>query len=317
MPGPIIKRQPGPLPARAARRRSPVTVYLTGLSKRSQKTALAYLRIVTALFACRVEEVSWETLEYEHVREILQRLRQKGLAPATVNGVRAVLRGVAQEAWKMGLMEAERYHRICTIKPARGKRLPAGRALTDEEQEALLDACLADETPAGARDACAVALVFGGGLRRSECVALDLADYNARRGSLKVRGKGDKERLVFLDESACAYLEDWIAVRGRAEGALLAPVLKSGKVVLRRLTDQTIYNALRKRALAAGIEAVSPHDGRRTYISDLLDAGADISAVQQLVGHASVSTTQRYDRRGEKAMQKAAALRKLPRRRAT
>jgi len=101
-------------------------------------------------------------------------------------------------------------------------------------------------------------------------------------------------------------------VRGSRPGALFCPVNKAGKVNVRRVTSQAIYNALAKRAQQAGVAELSPHDFRRTFVSDLLDAGADIATVQRMAGHANIQTTARYDRRGEKAKQAAAELLDVP-----
>ena len=108
-------------------------------------------------------------------------------------------------------------------------------------------------------------------------------------------------------------IEGWLVVRGAADGPLFVPVRKGGTVRLgRRLTDQAIYGAVRKRASQAGVESFSPHDLRRTFVGDLLDAGADVSLVQKLAGHSQVTTTQRYDRRPEEAKRKAAGLLHVP-----
>ncbi len=108
-------------------------------------------------------------------------------------------------------------------------------------------------------------------------------------------------------------IEDWLAVRGGADGPLFVPVRKGGKIRLgRRMTDQAVYGMLKKRARQAGVEAFSPHDLRRSFVGDLLDAGADVSMVQKLAGHSQVTTTQRYDRRPEQAKRKAAGLLFVP-----
>ena len=190
---------------------------------------------------------------------------------------------------------------------------------------------------AGTRDAAIVALLYVGGLRRAEIALLDIADYEATSGALKVRGKGDKERLVYVAGGAGEALDEWLAWRGEsgwaehesetqgmANGktasaengeALFCPILKSGRLVRRRLTDQAIYNILKKRALQGGVVHFSPHDLRRTFVGDLLDRGVDIVTVQQLAGHANVSTTAKYDRRGESVKAKAASTLHIPSRR--
>jgi integrase len=136
---------------------------------------------------------------------------------------------------------------------------------------------------------------------------LDLADYGPQTGALTIRsGKGRKDRISYATNGAQLALEEWLTARGTAPGPLFLPITWYGKMEFRRMTTQAIYSALRKRAKDAGVERFSPHDLRRTFVSDLLDAGADVSMVQQLAGHSNVGTTQRYDRRPEVARRKAA-----------
>jgi integrase len=140
-----------------------------------------------------------------------------------------------------------------------------------------------------------------------------MSDYLPETGALTVRhGKGDKARIVYLTGGAQGAMGAWLPVRRPDPGALFVPINKGGRVTVRRMTDQAILAILRRRATKAGVHHFSPHDLRRTFISDLLDAGADIATVQKLAGHASVATTGRYDRRGEHAKMRAATLLHVP-----
>jgi site-specific recombinase XerD len=202
--------------------------------------------------------------------------------------------------------------RAVDVRSIRGSTLPRGRALRAGELKALFAACAEDSGPSGARDAALLALAYGCGLRRAEIAALDLSDYDPAQGTLRVRGKGNKQREVPATNGAADAINAWIQERGAEPGPLLLPITRGRRIVPHRLTAQTVYAVARKRAAEAGISAFSPHDLRRSFVSDLLSAGADLSAVQALAGHSNIGTTARYDRRGEVAKRKAAALLHVP-----
>jgi len=289
--------------------RNPLAVYLAGLKPTGRRSMLSKLNRVAGLLGhTNALSVPWAELRFQHVAAVRSKLQEENLAAATVNATLAGLKGVARAAFNLGLMSGEDLERIRSVRPVRGEKLLAGRALTRDEVSALLRACVRRDGAGGARDAALIALMSAGGLRRAEVVALDRADYDAEKGELVVRGKGDKERMLYVTGGAARALTDWLERRGDEEGALFQPVSKGGRVLRRRMTDQAVYNALVKRARQAKVRRFSPHDLRRTFVSNLLDAGADVVTVQQLAGHANVQTTARYDRRGEEAKRRAVEL---------
>ena len=158
----------------------------------------------------------------------------------------------------------------------------------------------------GVRDAALIAILRGAGLRRGEAVKLNVRDFNPETGRLEInRAKGGKSRLVYLPEAAITYVENWLDVRSRRPGALLCPMRKGGVIEYRAMSSTAILKVVQKRAKQAGVASFSPHDFRRTFCSDLLDAGVDIVTVQKLAGHADPNTTAKYDRRGEEIKRKA------------
>jgi integrase len=284
--------------------RNPAVVYLAGLSEGSRRSTAQAIRVIAEVLQLEVELVPWHRLEYQHTQAVRAALADR-YAPATANKILAALRGVLREARRLGLMSAEAEAKATDVKRIRGVRPARGRALGADELTALRAACKVSEA-LGARDVALLALLYGGGLRRSEAVRLDIDDVAG--DELTVHGKGAKTRVAYLSEVHAFDLVTWLGFRGSEGGPLLCPVLRGGRVVLRRLTDQAVLVALRRLAARAGLARFSPHDMRRTFISDLLDKGADIATVAQLAGHSQVTTTARYDRRGERAKRAAAAL---------
>jgi len=210
-------------------------------------------------------------------------------------------------------MSGNDLERACDIAPVRGQTLPKGRSLETGEMRALFEACARDRGPSGRRDAALLAIAYGGGLRRTEIANLMLEHFNTDTGELKIiHGKGNKERNVYLPGAAKEAVVAWLAARGPEPGALFVPIAKGSKVIIRKMSDQAIYNVLLKRQKAAKIKAFSPHDMRRSFASDLLDAGGDVVTVQRLMGHSSPSTTAKYDRRGERTKMRAAGLLFVP-----
>jgi integrase len=129
-----------------------------------------------------------------------------------------------------------------------------------------------------------------------------------------VHGKRNKVRVVPVADGTGQALAAWLDLRGRAPGPLLLPVLKSGKISpsLRRMSLSGLSQALDTRARRCCITNFALHDLRRTYIGDLLDAGVDLSTASALAGHATTNTTAGYDRRGDRAKQRAAGLLHVP-----
>ena len=168
--------------------------------------------------ARRPESLPWAGLRYQHTQAVRAKLAETR-APAGVNKILAAVRGVLREAWRLGLMDAETYERAADIKSVRGEQLPRGRALGKRELQKLFVACAKDETAAGRRDAALIAVLYGGGLRRSEVVALDLADYLPETAELRIRhGKGQKGRVCYATNGAKLALDAWLVARGSEQG---------------------------------------------------------------------------------------------------
>ena len=298
----------------------PAARYLAGLSESGRRPQRQALNVIASLLTsggvsdCLA--LDWSGVRYAHAAAVRSKLAET-YKPATANRMLAAFRGVMNAARMLGIINADEWQaitaqKIGALKTINGDTLPAGRALASGEIYALMNDCQQDPTAAGARDAAVIALGYGCGLRRAEITNLDLADFDSNSNSLKFTGKRNKQRTAHVSGGALAALRDWLAIRGNQPGPLFFAVNKGGKIGAARMTTQAIYNLLVKRGDNAGLSHFSPHDMRHTFISDLLDAGADIVTVAKMAGHSNVETTARYDRRPEQAKAKAAGLLHIP-----
>jgi len=280
-----LERSPAPPPDR-----NPALVYLKGLAQENARKTMSYALYQAARLLSEGQKdaltLAWQNLRRGDIDELRDQLAQR-YRPATVNKVLAGVRGCLKAAWRMGLMSLADYYKAVDVPNVAGSSLPAGRALVRAESEALLRVCREDRTPIGARDAAALALMVGAGLGRAEAVSVRIEHYDAGSGKIHIPGKGGRSRAAYMDGEAVAIIAGWIEVRGGQPGPLLCPIVPRGRIEIHPLTGQALMLRLKERCRQAGIRPCSPHDLRRTFISSLVDAGADSAVVQHLVRNAN------------------------------
>ena len=230
------------------------------------------------------------------VADFLARLREGDadhppLAAASAARAVIAVRGLHRFALREGL---------ATVDPAAGVRppIPARRlpkAIPVADVEALLAAATRDDTPLALRDRALLELLYGTGARISEAVGLAVDDLDLTSGTVRLLGKGSKHRIVPVGSYAARALDDYLV---RARPALCAAGRGTPAVFLNArggaLSRQSAWAILRDTAERAGLRHVSPHTLRHSYATHLLDGGADVRVVQELLGHASITTTQVY-----------------------
>lgn len=218
------------------------------------------------------------------VRAYLAHLHGRGLDAVTIARKLAALRSWFRFLVRRGVLERN------VAREVRGPRLPRKLVSFLPIDEAMV---LMDATPPGhpsrARDSAVLELLYATGLRVSELAGLDLDDLDCSERTVRVLGKGGKERIVPYGSRAAGALDAHLACRGALRGPLFAN-RRGG-----RLTVRSIHSIVRRSAAACGItRRVSPHTLRHTFATHLLDAGADLRMIQELLGHSRLSTTQRY-----------------------
>jgi integrase/recombinase XerC len=235
-------------------------------------------------------------IDHRTIRAWLAALQESGAARSTVGRKLAALRSFFRWCVRGGLLKSSPAALVAT--PKQERRLP--RALSEAEVESLLDSAFG-QAPLDRRDRAILELLYASGVRVAELVGADLGDLETREGEgmLRVLGKGRKERLVPVGSKAVAALRAWLPAR--ASLSVERPGRPGDRDALflngrgGRLTDRSVRRILERRLLRAALRRrVSPHALRHSFATHLLNAGADLRSIQELLGHASLSTTQRY-----------------------
>ena len=265
-------------------------------TRRAYRTDLGQLRDVLGA------DIDPADVSQEAVRSWLAGLHRR-CSPATLGRKIASLRCFYRYLLREGVVSADPTAGLPM--PKQPARLPRPLAVDDCDLLVQVSSESTEAAPKQAsselralRDRALVELLYGSGVRVGELVSLDVRDLDRARGELRVMGKGRKERVVPLPELTLAAVSAWLDARPQA-GILAQPFFVSMRSSAsgspRRLGDRDARRILRARARAVGIaERVHPHRLRHSYATHLLDMGADLREIQELLGHSSLSTTQKY-----------------------
>lgn len=276
--------------------------YIGGLAPSGRRGITSLLNRSASILKRGVDaaDYPWEQLNYAAVAKVRATLLDDGYAVSSVNMALSALRGVALTAFNLNCMDAETLARIRSVKRVSGDIQRKGRALDRQEIRALIHAAKQHPQPVRRyRDAAIVLTLCGTGLRAGELVKLERRDYD--NGILTVRqGKGRKYREIHVADAVDKAIRAWLKVSANeADSVFFSRIQRNGKVARQPLTTTGLTGILEQLKQTSAIARFTPHDMRRTFITRLLEQGVDINTVRQLAGHSDISTTTRYDCRGD------------------
>ena len=235
-------------------------------------------------FLRRAGETGPAAIDMRSVRAYLASLHQRGLAKSSIGRKLASVRSCLRFLARRGVIEQSPARAVRSPRPPR--RLPS--FLPKDESKQLLDRAPGPSVT-GCRDHALLELLYATGIRVAECCGLDGTDVDRSHGTVRVLGKGDKERVVPVGEVALQAIDAYLAARGLPDGPLFTNA-RGG-----RLTTRSAQRIVGRLARLSGTRRrVTPHTLRHTFATHMLGEGADLRLIQELLGHQRLSTTQRY-----------------------
>ena len=257
--------------------------YLAFEKRYSAHTLKAYQRDIEQFAAAN--GAAWGEVQPNQVSSMVAKLRSRGASPRTCQRLLSSLRSFFRYLEKQGIVNAN---------PAASIRSPKRRNRLPNTLDADLIAKLFDFKPRNAlekRDLAMIELLYGSGIRLSELVRIDIRDLNLANGLVRVTGKGEKTRIVPLGTQSIAAIESYLATRSGVEPSAALFVTRTGK----RVSPRTVQQRVKRWGQARlGSNVLHPHLLRHSFASHVLESSGDLRAVQEMLGHADIATTQIY-----------------------
>ena len=271
-----------------------IAKFIRALAERnaSPHTIKAY-RTDLAQFADYVGPQGWGDIDHVLIRGYLANLYERGLSKTSVARSLAALRSLYKHLAQEGEVEQNPAALVAT--PKLPKKLP--RVPTIEEVNTVLDSEMPECSAFNQRDQVILELLYGCGIRNSELIGINVDDIRWSNEMILVRGKGRKERYVPFGDSAKAAVQSYLPERQRVLGETKRTTERALLVNLRgsRLTTRSVGRIVKQIAVARGLSPdVHPHTLRHAFGTHMLEEGADLRAIQEMLGHERLSTTQRY-----------------------
>lgn len=272
----------------------------------TRRTMAAALDTVAGVVGVQRDDIAWHTLSpaaYAAIRSTINETHK----PATTNKCMVAIRGCVRLAWLDGLISGDVRQRIedATAAVRITRNASHGRTISANTYRAVIEATN-DGSPAGVRDVAMLHVMRGGGLRRDEIASMSIDGFDIDAGAVRIVGKGNKPRVVYLPPAARVALSAWLAIRGTHGGALFTRINKAGTITPHGMTSQAVYDVVCRRMAACGV-SVRPHDLRRTYATHEASRGVPLPVLQRQLGHASLATTSIYMMHDNAEQQRAAA----------
>lgn len=288
---------------------SPCSLYLRRLAPSGRKSMTSQLKQIKHILEWTgiTEEQAFHTLGYVEIECIKRQLISNGKSARTINHAINGLKAIVKTGFLMGQTHEKSWLQVQGIKSLKIPPSKRGSALSSESVQELLKDCALDKRLIGVRDTAILAVFLATGVRRFEFSNLTFANYDEKQKSLQItQGKGDKARRQYLADWAIPYLHAWLKIRGEESGYLFNPFHSRIPKATDKLSTSSLYQIITSRTKRALEKSSAPHDLRRTYITQLLRQNVDLSTASKLAGHASLATTQIYDKRDEAVSREAA-----------